>query len=117
MSSGRTIGTVDYEFVKRALTDGSAVVIDVRNADEIRNDGALPGAVNIPLANIPAALACREWSPQYGCERPAENATVVFLCRSGVRARTAATQAADVFANVRVYEGSFLDWCAHNSKS
>ena len=47
---------VTYEEVVKALADSSAVVIDVRQAGELERDGAIPGALHIPLADLEVAF-------------------------------------------------------------
>ena len=44
--------TVTYEEVVKALEDSSAVVIDVRQPEELERDGAIPGALHIPLGDL-----------------------------------------------------------------
>ena len=64
--------------VKEQLAAGARIV-DVRTPAEFR-DGAYPGAVNIPLAELPARMA--ELEPK---DRP-----VVLYCASGARSGRAA---------------------------
>ena len=64
--------------IKEKITAG-ARIIDVRSAGEF-HDGAYPGAVNIPLATLPARL--RELEPK---DRP-----IVVYCASGARSGQAA---------------------------
>lgn len=59
------------------LTDGGAVVVDVRMPDEYA-EAHLPGALLIPLPEIPARHA----------EIPAAD-TVYVICRSGARSMKA----------------------------
>ena len=44
--------TVTYEEVVESLQNSTALVIDVRNAEELVNDGAIPGALHIPLSDL-----------------------------------------------------------------
>lgn len=53
-------------------------LIDVRQADELRNTGIIPGAVHIPLSELPSRLG--EIDP----DRP-----VAVVCRSGGRSASA----------------------------
>ena len=50
--------TVTYEEVVKALEDSSAVVIDVRQREELDRDGAIPGALHIPLGDLEVCLSC-----------------------------------------------------------
>jgi len=63
----------------RELVAGGAVLLDVRTAAEFREQ-SIPGAVNIPLQELPQRL--RELGPK---ARP-----VVVHCRSGARSASAA---------------------------
>lgn len=45
---------MDFEGVKKIVQDRSALIIDVRNPDEVASMGAIPTAVNIPR-KYPAA--------------------------------------------------------------
>ncbi len=107
---------VDYEYVRRALACGRPPVVDVRGAAEIARDGALPGAANIPLGEVQAALARPEqWPERYGVARaPARDEEVILSCRSGVRARVAAEMFRQAgYVRATVYDGSYLDYAAH----
>ena len=64
--------------IKEKITSG-ARIIDVRSPGEFR-DGAYPGAVNIPLATLPARMMELE---------PKEKSIVVY-CASGARSGQAA---------------------------
>lgn len=61
-----------------SAVDPDTQLIDVREPDEVAR-GTLPGAVNIPLADLPARLG----------ELDARRRTVL-LCRSGKRSASAA---------------------------
>ena len=43
---------VTYEEVVKVLEDSSAVVIDVRQPEELERDGVIPGALHIPLGDL-----------------------------------------------------------------
>src|ERR1051326_2456815 len=69
--SGRS-GRVDrYDGCRRRLTDGGVMLIDVRGPDEFNGPpDHLPGAINIPLAELPSAMAAEQllaaggWRPR-----------------------------------------------------
>ena len=44
--------TVTYEEVVKVLEESSAVVIDVRQPEELERDGVIPGALHIPLGDL-----------------------------------------------------------------
>ena len=43
---------VNYDQMVEILKNKKATVIDVRNPDELKDYGSIPGAVNIPLKNL-----------------------------------------------------------------
>ena len=43
---------VSYDQLVHILEDKSAVVVDVRNPQELLDYGAIPGAINIPLGDL-----------------------------------------------------------------
>jgi rhodanese-related sulfurtransferase len=74
-------------------------LVDVREPDEVAG-GTLPGAVNIPLGDIPARVG--ELDP---------SRRVVLLCRSGGRSGQAAEfLAASGFDDVVNLTGGMLAW-------
>lgn len=53
----------------------------------------------------------QEFEEMYGYERPGKDKTLVFYCKAGVRARTAAGLALHAgWTSVGEYRGSWLDW-------
>ena len=44
--------TVTYEEVVKVLEESSAMVIDVRQPEELERDGVIPGALHIPLGDL-----------------------------------------------------------------
>ena len=87
----------DYE----SLLDGNAQVVDVREADEVAQ-GTLPGAIHIPLGEIPARMG----------ELDSSNA-VLMLCRSGARSGQASEfLLRNGFSNVVNLAGGMLAWDA-----
>ncbi len=74
-------------------------LVDVREPDEVA-EGTLPGAINIPLGELPSRLSELDVSRR-----------VALLCRSGGRSTKAAgilTEAG--FADVVNLEGGMLAW-------
>ena len=78
-------------------------LIDVREPEEVAG-GTLPGAVNIPLGDLPARVG--ELDP---------SRRVVLLCRSGGRSAQAAEfLAASGFGDVVNLVGGMLGWAEAN---
>ena len=75
---GKTI--VDFEGVKKMLEEG-AILIDVRNPGELEETGKIPGAHNIPLAEISEVfgMGAEEFEKKYGFGLPAKDAKNIIL--------------------------------------
>lgn len=83
---------------------GAVRLVDVREPGELTGPlGAVEGAENVPLRQLPAHAAA--WSR----EQP-----VVVLCRSGGRSAMAALQLEAMgFTRVASMAGGMLEWHAH----
>lgn len=78
-----------------------AVLIDVREADELAADGYIPGSIHIPLAEVEERLP--EVVPDFYTE-------IIFYCASGKRSQTA-TETAVNMGYQKVYNlGGLSDW-------
>ncbi|EAW08330.1 rhodanese-like domain-containing protein [Aspergillus clavatus NRRL 1] len=93
------------------------ILVDVREPAELISTGIIPSAVAVPLASQPDALFLSpdEFETRFGFPKPAAHGDdqIVFYCKAGVRARTAAqlaVQAGYDADRIGVYEGSWLDW-------
>lgn len=54
-SADRPVGPVAYEQVKKLLVARTGVLIDVREPWELREYGAIPGAINVPCESLTAS--------------------------------------------------------------
>ena len=78
-----------------------AILIDVREADELAADGYIPGSIHIPLAEVEAKLP--EVAPDHNME-------IIFYCASGKRSQKA-TELAVEMGYAKVYNlGGIKDW-------
>lgn len=79
MRAGPTSGAVDIAWFEHTLEQSpdSMQVVDVRTPYEFQQ-GALPGAINIPLRRLEATL------PSLATDKP-----IIFVCDSGHRAERA----------------------------
>ena len=87
----------------QALTDMArgALLIDVREAEELAEDGYIPGSIHIPLAEVAEKL------PEVA---PDHNTELIFYCKSGKRSQKATEQAVEL-GYQRVYNlGGIGDW-------
>merc|ERR1712181_59117 len=104
--------TVTYEEVVKALEDSSAVVIDVRQPEELERDGAIPGALHIPLGDLETALSFRpkkfERIFQVSID---QSSPLVFSCLAGIGSRKAQEVARMMgYTNTANYEGGWMEW-------
>lgn len=72
-------GTVSTDEARRRLREG-ALLVDVRTSEEFAQ-GSAPGAINIPLATLPDAMAIHA---------PDKDRVLLLHCRSGGRSAMAA---------------------------
>ncbi|EAL88108.1 hypothetical protein KXW98_007586 [Aspergillus fumigatus] len=100
-----------------ANPQGKLILIDVREPAELTSTGIIPTAVAVPLASQPDALFLTpdEFETRFGFPKPGieEEGDIIFYCKAGVRAKTAAQLAVQAGYNpdrIGVYEGSWLDW-------
>ncbi|MGW6405408.1 rhodanese-like domain-containing protein [Streptomyces sp. NPDC055134] len=86
----------------RAIEDGTAVLVDVREADEFE-PGYAPGALLVPLLRLTdgADLPGRE-----------DGRDLVLICRSGNRSQQAARLLADRGVAAVDVMGGMRDWAA-----
>jgi rhodanese-related sulfurtransferase len=93
---------LDRETVKRGLSDGSMLLIDVRESHEFAA-GHIPGAVSHPLSAFdPDAL---------GALIAGDGRRPVLSCAAGVRSVHALMAAQNAGLDISEhYEGGFKDW-------
>ncbi|KAI5861890.1 Rhodanese-like domain-containing protein [Durotheca rogersii] len=133
--------TWTFEEVQALTQSGSggeggarAVLIDVREPDELAQTGRIPGALNVPVGSAPDSwhVSAAEFRDRFGFERPsapapasapasadadadadADPPELVFYCKAGVRSRAAAQIAREAgFPRVAEYPGSWNEWAA-----
>ncbi|RHZ59407.1 rhodanese-like domain-containing protein [Aspergillus thermomutatus] len=99
------------------------ILVDVREPNELTSTGIIPTAVAVPLASQPDALFLTpdEFETRFGFPKPGvqEEGHIVFYCKAGVRAKTAAQLAMQAGYDpdrIGVYEGSWLDWADKGGK-
>ena len=71
------------------------------------------------IANSFSAMTNEEFEAEYDFKRPDKNAPkmLVFSCKSGLRASSAADQVLNCgYENIGVYKGSFDEWKGKNGK-
>ncbi|ATY60875.1 rhodanese-like domain-containing [Cordyceps militaris] len=97
--------------------DKNVIFVDVREPVELRETGKIPGAINVPVTTAVQSFHVSEdeFEDMYGYPRPGKDKTLVFYCKAGVRAKTAAGLALHAgWTSVGEYRGSWLDWAEQN---
>src|SRR5919112_1520713 len=99
MSETPQVIDLDRETIKRALREGSIVLVDVREPHEFAA-GHIPGSISHPLSSFdPSALP--------------EGKRIIFSCAAGVRSVRAIEVAQASGRDIREhYKGGFKDWAA-----
>lgn len=109
---------VDFEALTTLLERKQVVLIDVRRPEELIKDGQIPGSVNLPLQDIPGALALSDkvFEDTYGFRKPRPEATnLVLTCRSGRRILVARERMEALgYTSLRLFRGSINGWKAKN---
>ncbi|XP_075453635.1 thiosulfate sulfurtransferase/rhodanese-like domain-containing protein 3 [Ascaphus truei] len=114
--STNPIQIIKYEELKGLLKERSVVLIDVRELWEVKQYGAIPGAINIPQGDIVPALQMspKDFEEKYQTQMPVKSDNLVFSCLAGVRSRRAMGTAISLgYSRVQDYSGGFQDWTAH----
>ncbi|PON25556.1 hypothetical protein TGAM01_v205441 [Trichoderma gamsii] len=89
------------------------ILVDVREPYELLDTGKIPGAINIPITSAVQSfhISDEDFEDLYGYARPPKDASLVFYCKAGVRAKAAAGLAQHAgWDSVGEYPGSWLDW-------
>ena len=77
--------SIEFEQLSSAMKVSSTVLLDVRNLSELKEDGRIPGSVNIPLPEVSAAfrMSLEEFNKKYGFALPdKESESLILTCRS-----------------------------------
>jgi len=121
--SADALPLIDKEELKKRMEEGSVLVVDVREPEEVRETGPIEiggnSALNVPLGLILQEPSVLTWNPEEFFEefddrlpsKQGGDRAIVFSCRSGVRAGQASLRALELgFSDVVLYKGSALDW-------
>lgn len=102
------IENLDVEAVERELVDGSAVLVDVREAEELDANGRIPGAVHMPRGML--EFYADPTSP-YHREPLDPSKRVILHCASGGRSALAADALRQMgYARVAHLDGGINAW-------
>ncbi|RVE44030.1 hypothetical protein evm_011328 [Chilo suppressalis] len=107
---------VNYEEVKKAISNNDILIVDVRQPDEIKEHGKIPNSINIPLGDVTKVLSSmseKEFEKSYNRSKPAEDSPIIFYCMIGKRSGMAQQNALNLgYKNVKNYLGSWTEWAS-----
>ena len=111
---------VDFDEFEKYRLSGTALIVDVRNLQELQENGEVPNAINIPLPHIPIAfhgqMDAEDFENEFGVKKPTTDDAVIFFCKKGIRADMARklvslqSPPGHIYKNVASYPGSFDEW-------
>jgi rhodanese-related sulfurtransferase len=100
--------TMTVDEVEPLLGDPNAVIVDVREPHELEATGKIPGALAVPLGQIPEALAP---GSELRESLSGGDKTLVFYCAAGARSARAAGAAAEAgLGRIVNMQGGFNAW-------
>ena len=104
-------GLLELEAVKTHQNNKRTLLIDVREAGELQAHGIVPGAIHIPVGEVPAAFAMdsQDFEAKIGVKKPDVDDPLIFFCVKGIRAKNAKDLVAEKFQYKQsfYYPGSF----------
>lgn len=118
----------DIQRVRRASTDGSAVLLDVRSQGEFRGTegsatrkGNIPGSINLPHTQVlndnGTLKTADELRTIFTNAGITPNKEVIVYCASSIRAGIVFFALRNIlnYPNVRLYDGAFNEWEANTA--
>ncbi|MEM5527866.1 rhodanese-like domain-containing protein [Gammaproteobacteria bacterium AS21] len=104
----QTVEDISIEQAKALLNDDAYVFVDVREADERRKLGVIPGTFTCPRGMLEFLI-----DPEFPAHNPvfAQDKTFIFYCAGGLRSLYAAKLAAEMgIGSVKNLAGGFVAW-------
>ncbi|MEJ6122497.1 rhodanese-like domain-containing protein [Vibrio sp. 2-Bac 85] len=104
----QTVEDISIEHTKALLNDDAYVFVDVREADERRKLGVIPGTFTCPRGMLEFLI-----DPEFPAHNPvfAQDKTFIFYCARRLRSLYAAKLAAEMgIGSVKNLAGGFVAW-------
>ncbi|XP_033759466.1 thiosulfate:glutathione sulfurtransferase-like isoform X2 [Pecten maximus] len=112
---------LNFDDILTLLGTGNLQLIDVREPNELVQQGEFPSALNIPLGQLGSALnmAPHTFKALYGRDKPElDDDNIVFACYAGIRSFKALTIAHEIgYSKARQYAGGFKEWMEKKEES
>ncbi|KAL3278981.1 hypothetical protein HHI36_016498 [Cryptolaemus montrouzieri] len=103
-----------FQDVKSAIKNENILVVDVREPEELKETGEIPGSINIPVGNLENVfknLSNEQFKSTYGKNKPEYSTEIILSCRSGKRSEMTQQILQKLgYCNVYNYSGGWLDW-------
>lgn len=94
--------------VRDEMENGNATIIDIREPDELKQNGAIPGSINAPrgMLEFYADASLPYHKPEFK-----KDSRIILQCASGGRSALAAVTLKQMgYANVAHLDGGFKAW-------
>lgn len=99
------------EAARRLKEDRKALIVDVRDADEVRQAGAIPGALNVSLGMLPVRADLQLPEQFRNQDLQDRSRPVITTCALGLNAARGAKVLKDMgFTNVSYIDGGLKAW-------
>jgi rhodanese-related sulfurtransferase len=102
-----TVVPIDADAAKALIDRGEAVVVDVRELEEVFATGKVPGAINIPMSEFLARTDPA--SPEHDRALRPETAVILY-CASGKRSQFAGNKLLELGYREVFNLGGLKDW-------
>jgi rhodanese-related sulfurtransferase len=102
------VENLDPDAVEAELSSGNAVLIDLREADELTADGCIPGSVHVPRGMLEFRA---DPTSQYHQEPFERSRRIILHCASGGRSALGAASLQDMgYRDVAHLDGGIKAW-------
>ena len=99
------------EAARRLKEDRKALIVDVRDADEVRQAGAIPGALNVSLGMLPVRADLQLPEQFRNQDLQDRSRPLITTCALGLNAVRGAKVLKDMgFTNVSYIDGGLKAW-------
>ncbi|KAL3315990.1 Thiosulfate sulfurtransferase/rhodanese-like domain-containing protein 3 [Cichlidogyrus casuarinus] len=108
-----TINSRDLKVLLNQKNAKKPLVIDVRSMTEITQTGLIPGAINIPIAEIGKVFALNneDFREELGIDKPHFTQLIVTNCKLGIRSAQVVKTLKNIgYDNVKSLDGGIDAW-------
>lgn len=113
-AANAVVPKVSYEEARKMISDGNALVVDVRDTPEIQASGKIKGALHVPrgMLEFRADPDTPYYNQSFSKDRP-----IILYCASGGRSALSGKVLKDLgYENVHNL-GAFKDWAENGGET